>query len=151
MATYYVRTDGNDSNAGTGPATNQAWQTIGKALGATGIGSGDTLYVAPGDYRQTATITVGGTYSAVTSVIGDPTGSQFSGITPGRVLITNRLSNDLGNASGTFTLFSLTSKNFLRFSNFVFEQSGNQGIFTTIDCVELRWNKCWFQIGRAHV
>lgn len=145
MATYYVRTDGNDSNAGTGPATNQAWQTIGKALGATGIGSGDTLYVAPGDYRQTATITVGGTYSAVTSVIGDPTGSQFSGITPGRVLITNRLSNDLGNASGTFTLFSLTSKNFLRFSNFVFEQSGNQGIFTTIDCVELRWNKCWFQ------
>ena len=115
MATYYVRTDGNDSNAGTGPATNQAWQTIGKALGATGIGSGDTLYVAPGDYRQTATITVGGTYSTATQVIGDPTGSQFSGITPGRVLITNRLTNDVGNSAGTFALFTLSSKNYLQF------------------------------------
>jgi hypothetical protein len=145
MATYYVRTDGNDSNAGTGPATNQAWQTIGKALGATGIGSGDTLYVAPGDYRQTATITVGGTYSVVTSVIGDPTGSQFSGITPGRVLITNRLSSDLGNTAGSFSIFTLANKNYLRFSNFVFEQCSATNIFTTTDCVELRWSKCWFQ------
>jgi len=51
MATYYVRTDGNDSNTGTGPATNQAWQTIGKAIGATGITPSDTLYIAPGVYR----------------------------------------------------------------------------------------------------
>ena len=145
MATYYVRPDGNDSNTGTGPATAQAWQTIGKALGATGIGSGDTLYVAPGDYRQTATITVGGTYSAPTYVIGNPTASQFSGISPGRVLITNRLSNDLGNSAGTFALFTLASKNYLQFSNFVFEQAANQNIFTTTDCVELRWSKCWFQ------
>ncbi len=43
MATYYVRTDGSDSNAGTGPAINQAWQTITKAIGAAGIAPGDTL------------------------------------------------------------------------------------------------------------
>jgi hypothetical protein len=145
MATYYVRTDGNDSNAGTGPATNQAWQTIGKALGATGIGSGDTLYVAPGDYRQTANITVGGTYTAPTNVIGDPTSSQFSGIPTGRVLITNRLSSDLGNTAGTFALFTMLNKNFLRFSNLVFEQTASAHIFSTGDCTELRWNKCWFQ------
>jgi hypothetical protein len=145
MATYYVRPDGNDSNTGLGPVTTQAWQTISKALGATGIGSGDTLYVAPGDYRQTATITVGGTYSAPTYVIGNPTASQFSGISIGRVLITNRLSNDLGNSAGTFPLFTLASKNYLQFSNFVFEQAANQNIFTTTDCVELRWSKCWFQ------
>ena len=32
MATYYVRNDGNNSNTGTGPATNQAWQTIAYAF-----------------------------------------------------------------------------------------------------------------------
>jgi len=149
MAIYYVRVDGNDSNTGTGPATNQAWQTIDKALGVSGIGSGDTLYIAPGDYRQTATITVGGTYSAPTYVMGDPTGSQFSGITPGRVLITNRLSSDLGNSAGTFALFTLAFKNYLQFSNFVFEQTANANIFATFNCVELRWSKCLFQHNSA--
>ncbi len=149
MAIYYVRVDGNDSNTGTGPATNQAWQTIDKALGVSGIGSGDTLYIAPGDYRQTATITVGGTYSAPTYVMGDPTGGQFSGITPGRVLITNRLSSDLGNSAGTFALFTLAFKNYLQFSNFVFEQTANANIFATFNCVELRWSKCLFQHNSA--
>jgi hypothetical protein len=144
MATYYVRTDGNDSNAGTGPATNQAWQTIGKALGATGIGSGDTLYVAPGDYRQTTTITVGGTYSTATQVIADPTASQFSGIVAGRVLITNRLSNDVGNSAGNFALFTLSSKNYLQFYNFVFEQAGASNIFSLVDSTDLQWHKCLF-------
>jgi len=39
----------------------------------------------------------------------------------------------------------LASKNYLRFSNFVFEQCSATNIFTTTDCVELRWSKCWFQ------
>ncbi len=145
MATYYVRADGNDSNTGLGPATNQAWQTIGKALGATGIGSGDTLYVAPGDYRQTATITVGGTYSTATQVIGDPTASQFSGIVAGRVLITNRLSNDVGNSAGNFALFTLSSKNYLQFYNFVFEQTSTSSVFALTDSANLEWHKSFFQ------
>jgi hypothetical protein len=44
MPTYYVRTDGSDSNNGLGPASNQAWVSIGKALGATGISSGANAY-----------------------------------------------------------------------------------------------------------
>jgi hypothetical protein len=144
MAIYYVRTDGSDSNTGLGATSGQAWQTVSKALGASGISSGDTLYIAPGDYRQTATITVGGTYTVPTFINGNPTASQFTGITPGRVLITNRLSSDTGNASGIFNIFTLASKNYLRFDSLEFEQSANTNIFNTTDCVELRWTKCQF-------
>ena len=94
MATYYVRNDGSDANSGLGPATNQAWQTLEKALGVTGIGSGDTLWIAPGDYRRATTITVGGTYTTETFIKGDPTASQFPGMANARVLISNRIGSD---------------------------------------------------------
>jgi hypothetical protein len=95
MATYYVRTDGSDSNAGTGPATNQAWQTITKAIGATGIAPGDTLYIAPGVYRGsfTAAFTNPASEGQRVSILGNPTASQFSGITAGPVILTNYTSN----------------------------------------------------------
>lgn len=75
MATYYVRTDGNDSNSGTGIGTGQAWATLGKALGATGIASGDTVYVKPGTYAESVTISV--TPTVATYVIGDTDGAVF--------------------------------------------------------------------------
>ncbi len=113
MATYYVRQDGNDSNTGLGSTTNLAWKTLQKALGATGIGSGDTVYIAPGIYTEA--VTIGGTYSAPTYVIGNPTASQFSGVAAGLV-------NHTGlNAAGTATtivttLLTGTSKSYLKFS-----------------------------------
>jgi len=117
MAIYYVRPDGNNANAGTGPATNQAWQTIQKALGATGIGSGDTVYIAPGLYGEQ--VTIGGTYSATTYITGDPTASQFSGVSAGRVQI--GAFTNLANAPiYTGTTISGTSKNNLYFSSIEF-------------------------------
>jgi hypothetical protein len=91
MATYYVRTDGSDSNAGTGSATNQAWQTITKAIGATGIAPGDTLYIAPGVYRGNfvAGFTNPTSEGQRITIAGNPTASQFSGVTAGPVIITN--------------------------------------------------------------
>jgi len=91
MATYYVRPDGSDANAGTGPATNQAWQTITKAIGATGIAPGDTLYIAPGVYRGnfTAGFTNPSSNAQRVTISGNPTASLFSGVTAGPVVITN--------------------------------------------------------------
>ena len=102
MATYYVRTDGSDSNTGTGPATNQAWQTITKAIGTTGITSGDTLYIAPGTYRGNFTVTATA-FTSATYIIGDVTASQFSGVTAGSVRLTSRSSDSVAISGTTFT------------------------------------------------
>lgn len=106
MATYYVRTDGSDLNAGTGPATNQAWQTVGKALGASGIGVGDTLYIAPGVYREsvTAAFTNPTSEGQRITISGDPTASQFSGVTAGPVILTSYTTNTSSSLSRALTI-----------------------------------------------
>jgi hypothetical protein len=143
MATYYVRTDGNNGNAGTGSTSGQAWQTIQKALGATGIGSGDTLYIAPGVYREA--VTIGGTYSATTYITGDPTGSQFSGVAAGEVRITGFSSDTSSTSIGT--PITATSKSNLYWSNIYFQNQVRCIIATT--CNNWTFEKCYMQSIRA--
>jgi hypothetical protein len=110
MAIYYVRTDGNDLNIGTGTQTTQAWKTLAKALGATGITGGDTLYIAPGVYRET--ITLGFSSSASTTyIIGDPTATKFSGITAAPVRITSYLTSDTLGLSGNNLISAIGKSN----------------------------------------
>ena len=73
MATYYVRKSGLDSNAGT--SAGAAWATIGKALGAAGMASGDTVYLGAGIYNESITPALANP-SARTSVIGDVHGTN---------------------------------------------------------------------------
>jgi len=114
MATYYVRSGGSDGNTGLGAGTGQAWATIGKALGATGITGGDTVYIAPGTYREV--VTIGGTYASNTFIYGDPTASLFSGVTAGEVRITPSGSD---NAVSTSYALTATSKNNLNFRDLI--------------------------------
>jgi hypothetical protein len=94
MATYYVRPDGNDTNSGLGPATNLAWATMQKAM-STIVYPQDVIYIAPGVYRGqiTASFTNPWDYTQRINYNGDPTGSQFPGVAPGPVVITNFTSN----------------------------------------------------------
>jgi len=119
MATYYVRTDGSDTNAGTGSAANQAWQTITKAIGATGIAPGDILYIAPGVYRGafTAGFTNPANEGQRIIIAGNPTASQFSGVTAGPVIFTNYNADNVNVTSGD--LFTI-SKNFVTMQDIVF-------------------------------
>ncbi len=113
MATYYVRNDGSDANTGLGPGRLQAWQTIQKALGAAGISSGDTVYIAPGRYNEAITVNM---ISATvqTFILGDPTCSQFSDIAPGFVRLVGTVA-DVGSSYSGSTAITATSKNFLTF------------------------------------
>jgi hypothetical protein len=143
MPTYYVKPaaqGGNNSLAGTSPAT--AWATVAYALtSSSGFASGDTLYIAPGVYTDTITITMPNP-TAETNIIGDPTASQFSGFTAAPVVITN-YNASLSGSGYTGNIITATTKNFLHFQNIKFTISNNSAIaFTT--CVNTKFTKCSF-------
>jgi hypothetical protein len=141
MAIYYIKpaaNGGSDSNNGLSAST--AWATIQKALGATGIASGDTVYIAPGLYTES--VTIGGTYSAPTYVIGNPTASQFPGVTAGVV-------NHSGlNAAGATLiggdLLTGISKSYLNFSN-IFWNNFSGADFVVISGRYNNFTNCVFE------
>ena len=147
MATYYVRPDGSNANAGTGSSAGQAWQTIGKVFSASSVVvGGDTVYIAPGTYTESINVLATSPTSKV-EIIGNPTASQFSGVTAGVVKLS------AFNAAGTVVSFantyliSGTSKDYYSFSNMIFEGSHT----ATVSVVEfftsryIQFNKCIFR------
>lgn len=137
MATYYVRTDGSDTNAGTGSGTGAAWKTIGKALGSAGIASGDTVWIAPGRYREQVTVNMTNP-TAETFVKGDPTASQFSGVTAGPIILTAYTTNDETNPTNPCLITN--SRDYISVSdiNFVGYNTGNGDA-----CVRYGTNQNW--------
>jgi len=121
MATYYVRTDGSNANAGTGSATNQAWATIAYAFANMTLTTGvNTLYIAPGVYRESVTLTVTPTASNTLVVAGDPTAAQFSGVTPNQVRVTGATSDSAQSPFGV-TRIDTNAKPYLTIQDIVIE------------------------------
>jgi hypothetical protein len=108
MPTYYVANYGSNSNNGTSPST--PWQTVGFALGAAsgtnpGLVAGDTVWIAPGTYREVITsTTLTGTSGNTIKIYGDPTFNRaWTAGSAGRVRLTNFLS-DTGVPTASATL-----------------------------------------------
>jgi hypothetical protein len=131
MATYYVRNDGSNANAGTGPATNQAWQTVTYALANATLTSGvNTIYIAPGVYRETPTVTITPSITQTLVISGNPTASQFSGVTPGAVKITNFTSDTTDPTSSN--VLTISGKTYITIENIFFEQYSTSGVLYMI-------------------
>ena len=136
MATYYVRTDGNDSNSGLSYIASGSWKTISKALGATGITNGDILYIAPGIYREFATLT--NNANTETRVIGDPTSAIFNDISPGIVRFTSLASDNFSSTTvNSGTTLSGTGKSYYTFQKLYIE-----GLISLSQCYNTKFEDC---------
>jgi hypothetical protein len=138
MATYYVKTSGNDASNGLTPAT--AWATIGKVFAASSVVTGgDTVYIAPGAYRELVTAAQTAWTSTV-NIIGDPTSSLVSwgGIQPGKVRFTSLLSGDTANASSS-VMFTASSRGYMAWQNINFE-----GLLNITSSGNTSFTKCAF-------
>jgi hypothetical protein len=121
MATYYVRKTGSDAAAGTSAGT--AWLTIGKALGASGIASGDTVYIGAGVYRESVTVAMTSA-TAETLVIGDVDGKQTGD--SGQVIWTAWTTDDKTAPAASDTL-NLSGRDYLTFKNIRFVENMTSG------------------------
>jgi hypothetical protein len=110
MTNYFVRVSGSDGAAGT--TAGAAWRTIGKALGAAGIASGDTVYVGAGVYREAVTVAMTSAV-AETTIHGDVTG-EFTG-DPGEVIWTNFVNGWHDTPAGD--VLNLAGRDFLTLRN----------------------------------
>jgi len=149
MATYYVRPDGNNANTGTGPATNQAWATVAYALANAALPDAtNTIYIAPGTYRGTVTMSITPSVSNTLVVSGDPTAAQFTGVTTGRIRVTNFLLDDaLPTSASTVTI---ASKSYFTFQNIHFEGYATPslaGMMALTDARNFTFSKCIFTMG----
>lgn len=136
MATYYVSTTGNDSNAGN--STAAPWATITRAFDSTPaagsiLAAGDTVIIEAGTYTENPVIDVVGTVLASITVRG--VGSGWSTLTTGQF---NALTKPVTIAGQVTTSRSSGTTGYYRFENIA--QSGASG--TGWDLGNLTY-MCW--------
>lgn len=131
---------GSDANNGLTAAT--AWRTVNKALSATGIASGDTLYIGAGKYREI--VSLGLTSPTVeTSIIGDVHGIYTGDA--GEVIISAQTSGDYLVAAAS-TVMTLGGRDFLTFKNIYFMggSAAPSVINAAATSTDIKFQKCTF-------
>jgi len=138
MATAYVSTTGGAAYPGTvgSPTT--------LALALANAAAGDTVYLAPGNYLSASSLTytgATGTSGSQINFIGDPTGT-FTSSTAGPVRLTPVANIATGTTNNVLTI---TNKDYINFSNIVFENASAKSTLLTISgCTYITFTKCVF-------
>lgn len=117
MTTYYVGPMGNDNNSGRTWATRLA--TLNGAEDKPVV-AGDTVYVAPGVYRETLTVDVSGTAGAYISYIGDVSGEHTGGI-GGPVRVTGSDNDQTATRANCIT--QIAGRDYRLFRGFTFDMT----------------------------
>lgn len=114
---YFVRTDGSNTNSGTGPAASEAWATIQHAA-TRSLSEGDTVYVKPGDYNEFVSPNVDGISGAPIRFVADRHGS-IDGWEAGDVVV---------NAPNRRRALTVNGDDYLEFVGFHFVGSNSQAV-----------------------
>ena len=141
MTTRYVGTGGNNSNDGLSWANRKL--TL-NGVEDSPVEAGDTVYVAPGVYRETLTCDVDGTSGAgVITYIGDYDGSHTDGV--GGIV---RISGSNNDTSATRTRGILCGKDYRTFKGFTFDYVTGYAIEVSSGAAaNIIIEKCYFQPG----
>jgi hypothetical protein len=135
VANYYVGSGGSDANAGTSWALRKL--TIQAAINVATT-AGDSIFVAPGVYRETCTMGTSGTAGNVISLIGDYTGANTSGA-KGVV----RITGSADDIALTRNNAIFCARQYIRISGFLFDLTKEHAINLSKGNVQI--DHCCFQ------
>jgi hypothetical protein len=155
MATYYVATYGSDSNNGTSPTT--PWLKISFAIGAAtgtnpGLIAGDTVWIAPGVYRETLSAALpydggSGTVGNKINIKGDPLATQAWTATTAGVVRWTVFPTDITNpTSAGYRQLQATSKNYINWESLYFDTWTSGYTIALTTCRGWTFTKCVFSV-----